>query len=92
MPIYFLWTLLFVQMTRAIRHVPTNRATSNRGSHGSASHGTGTASASDATQRTRGAPAREEPPKKRGRKPGRVTELALPKPGTKVLLKQSGDE
>jgi len=79
-------------MIRAIRHVPTNRATSNRGSHGSASHGTGTASASDATQRTRGAPAREEPPKKRGRKPGRVTELALPKPGTKVLLKPSGDE
>jgi len=79
-------------MTRAIRHVPTNRATSNRGSHGSASHGTGTASASDATQRTRGALAREEPPKKRGRKPGRVTELALPKPGTKVLLKPSGDE
>lgn len=79
-------------MTRAIRHVRTNRATNNRGSHGSASHGTGTASASDATQRTRGAPAQEEPPKKRGRKPGRVTELALPKPGTKVLLKPSGDE
>ena len=79
-------------MTCAICHVRTNCATSDRGSHGSASHGTGTASASDATQRTRGAPAREEPSKKRGRKPGRVTELALPKPGTKVLLKPSGDE
>ena len=79
-------------MTCCIRHVRTNRATSSHGSHGSASHGTGTASTSDATQRTRGAPAREEPSKKRGRKPGRVTELALPKPGTKVLLKPSGDE
>ena len=30
--------------------------------------------------------------KKRGRKPGRQIELALPKPGTKVALKPSGDE
>ena len=79
-------------MTRCIRHVRTNRATSSRGSHGSASHGTGTTSASDATQRTRGAPSQEEPPKKRGRKPRCQTELALPKLGTKVALKPSGDE
>jgi hypothetical protein len=79
-------------MTRAVHHVQTNRATSNHGSHGSASHGTSTTSTSDAAQRTRGAPAQEEPPKKRGRKPGRQTELALPKPGTKVVLKPNGDE
>ena len=64
-------------MTCAIRHVRTNRATSNRGSHGSASHGTGTTSASDATQRTRGAPPQEEPPKKRGRKPSLVPRWLL---------------
>jgi len=82
----------FVQMTRCIRHVRTNRATSCCGSHGSASHGTSTASTSEAAQRTRGAPQKEEPPKKIGRKPGRKTELALPKLGTKVALKPSGDK
>jgi len=78
-------------MARGIRHARNNRATARSASQRSASHGS--ASTGDASRRTGIAAAPQvEQPKKRGRKPGSQTKLALPLPGAKVALIPSGDQ
>ena len=79
-------------MARGIRHARNNRATARSASQRSASHGSATNG--DASQRTSVAAvaAQVEQPKKRGRKPGSQTKLALPLPGAKVALIPSGDQ
>jgi hypothetical protein len=89
-----------MQMARGICHTRRSRLTGRRGSQTGASQGTaaqtsasqGTTTTDGSSQRTApAAPPEEEPPKKRGRKPGSRSKLKpLPRTGPVTLI-PSGD-